>query len=983
MVISVIDAFISQLLSHLPLLLFLLSFWAALIVGAKIQERWGEARRNSLVSLFSNLQTFNQTLDEFSDPKMMAESALADTLTGLGARYGLLLLDGEAREDLSYTSAYGFSKSAVKELSQDAMRAYLVSSAKRWGNLLTVADLGAEELETSSFGSEFREFIAIMKKEGLRSLLIIGLATQKGPYGALLAGRRKREDFKPQELNLAAVIANQVNAALHNWSLARERERQDKYLRSLHLVGRAMRESFDLHEQVATLRHNMTDLLPGCEFALAVQDLPRGPLETAVPFEHSRGAGSAVGMEASWLEKEVARTRTPLLISENWQWARYPSSFAPGASPIPTWCGVPVTFSDGCKGVLSVANFERERAITAQQLDLICVLANEAAGAFENARAFQREQRRASHLALLNEIGRRATSVLNTEELLPNTCNQVRKAFGHDWARIEVWDRKSDELVVQAEAGYGKELVGHRTPLGKGLSGAAAERGEPVVANFDPSQPEHFLLAPNVRSGVSLPLAYQDELLGVLTLESRRDQAFSSQDVLTLKTLADQLSIALRNARAFQNALEEAITDGLTGLKTHRYFMEALERELGRAQRSGHPFAVIMMDLDRFKLVNDQHGHLEGDRVLRLVAKLLNDQLRQSSVLARYGGDEFSLLLPDTTEAQAQHAAERLRKSIEKEPLLAKHHVTASFGVAVYPQHGATHKQILQVADTGMYLAKHEEGNRVRGAMPVPHDVQVEAYLDVEFKRKFSTGPEAFNEILTHLERAVSADGEVRVVDAVTSLARAIDLSDHYTRDHGQAVSRVAAQIARQMHLPDEEVAEIRRAGILHDIGKIGVPHKILYKPAPLTVEEYAVMQGHSVNGQRILEPLKVGVAHRIGLILRHHHEMFDGRGYPDHLRGHGIPLGARILTLADSFDTMVSERAYKKALSLEDAILELLRCKETHFDPEVVQAFLRSLETYGDPRGNTVWDHEENAAPAEIVNWVNDGKLIGQRSSE
>ena len=198
---------------------------------------------------------------------------------------------------------------------------------------------------------------------------------------------------------------------------------------------------------------------------------------------------------------------------------------------------------------------------------------------------------------------------------------------------------------------------------------------------------------------------------------------------MTLKTLADQLAIALRNARAYQNAVEEAITDGLTGLKTHRYFMEALERELGRSQRSGRPFAVVMMDLDHFKLVNDRHGHLEGDRVLRLVAKLLSDQLRQSSVLARYGGDEFSVLLPDTTEEASSTAPPNdSRRPSRKSPSLATRHVTASFGIAVYPQHGATHQEILQVADTGMYVAKHEQGNRVCEAMPVPHDAQVEAY---------------------------------------------------------------------------------------------------------------------------------------------------------------------------------------------------------------------------------------------------------------
>jgi diguanylate cyclase (GGDEF)-like protein/putative nucleotidyltransferase with HDIG domain len=406
--------------------------------------------------------------------------------------------------------------------------------------------------------------------------------------------------------------------------------------------------------------------------------------------------------------------------------------------------------------------------------------------------------------------------------------------------------------------------------------------------------------------------------------------------------------------------------------------MEALERELGRSQRSGQPFAVIMMDLDQFKLVNDQHGHLEGDRVLRLTAKLLSDGVRQSSVLARYGGDEFSILLPDTTEEQAQCAAERLRGVIEKEPLLAARRVTASFGIASYPQHGATHREILQVADMGMYVAKHEHGNRVRGATPVSRHALVEAYLDVEFKRKFSTGPAAFNQILQHLEKAVDAEGEVRVVDAVTSLARAIDLSDHYTRFHGQAVSRVAAQIARQMGLPDEAVAEIRRAGILHDIGKIGIPHNILYKPAPLTREEYTVMQGHSVNGQRILEPLKVAAAQRLGLMVRHHHERFAGDGYPDRLKGHEIPLGARILTLADSFDTMVSERGYKKARTLEEAITELLRCRDTHFDPELVQAFLKSLEIHGDPRVNTVSHNEEELALEEVAHWVSNGVLAG-----
>ena len=810
---SVIDIFgwlLHWIFSVQSLLLFL---FAALAVGMGMQARRRGAQRNSLVGLFTSLQTFDQSFGQSGDLAKMAEGALAGMMKVLGATHGLILLEGAVGPGSGQMSACGMSKEAVEKLTTKPMRIYLGLSSQRWGNLLTLADLEAEHLAAGRLGSEFPEFVGILKKEGLRSLLILGLATPTGANGALVACRRKRHVFKPEELRLAAVIGNQIDAALENWRLACERERQEKYLQTLDLVGRAMRESFDLREQVAILQQHMQDLLPGCEFALAAQESPKRPLETAVPFERFREVEST-GSEPSWFEKEVVRTRVPIFIAEKWKWAKYHSSL-PGTAPIRTWYGVPITFSDGSKGVLSVANFERERALTAQQLDMLCVLAHEAAGAFENARAFQREQRRASHLALLNEIGRRASSVLNPEELLPNICIQVRKAFGLDWARLEAWDRKNDEFVVLAEAGYGKEFIGRRTPLSRGLSGAAAVRGEPVVANWVPGgeEPDHSFLAPEARSGVSLPLAYQDELLGVLTLESRREQAFCPEDVLMLKTLADQLAIALHNARAYQNAVEEAITDGLTGLKTHRYFMEALERELGRSQRSRRPFAVIMVDLDRLKLVNDQHGHLEGDRVLRLVAKLLSDQLRQSSVLARYGGDEFSVLLPDTTEEQAQLVAERLRSVIEKDPFMATRGVTASFGIAVYPQHGATHKEILQVADMGMYVAKHEHGNRVRGAMPVSRFAQVEAYLDVEFKRKFSTGPAAFNEVLQHLEKAVNADGEVRVVDAVTSLARAIDISDHYTRFHGQAVARVAAQIARQLGLPEEEVAEIRRAG--------------------------------------------------------------------------------------------------------------------------------------------------------------------------
>jgi len=290
--------------------------------------------------------------------------------------------------------------------------------------------------------------------------------------------------------------------------------------------------------------------------------------------------------------------------------------------------------------------------------------------------------------------------------------------------------------------------------------------------------------------------------------------------------------------------------------------------------------------------------------------------------------------------------------SIVNDPFLAAHRVTASFGIGSFPAHGATHKEILRMADAGMYLAKHESGNHVRVASLTPAFGQVEAYLGVEFKRKFSTGPEAFNHILNRMEKAIqNRDGEISLVDTVTSLARAIDISDHYTRNHSLAVSQLAMLIARQLAMPDEEVEEVRRAGILHDIGKIGIPDNILYKPDRLTPEEFDVMKGHSVKGEMILKPLRVDVIQRICRMVRHHHETFDGRGYPDHLKGEEIPLGARILTVADSFDTMVSARGYKKARTHDDALTELQSCRGTQFDPKLVEAFTQALVIHGVPR--------------------------------
>lgn len=939
----------------------LVSTLAAAVLWAALRRH---AQRNGNAAellLFSKIHFLASTIAESRSPNHIAEKALSGALEMLGATEGYLLLRSEGPEALDHAASRGFDRETVRRLGDEPLRSYLASCGERWGNLMVFPDLRRSDLIAAWQRDEsFRELHRILTAEGLRTMVVLGLRGREKTFGTMLIGSRGVRHLKPGDLRFALAVGKQVSMSLENWQLTRATERRAEELQILHRVGEALRATFDLRVQVEILRRELRGLLGTANFSLALQDSPDSPLETLAGLENNDSGTCWTRISASGLAEYVQRSRAPLLVGEGIRETASGLGVAQVDPRLRTWCGVPIHFPDGSVGVLALEDFEREHGISARQFELIQILAQEAAGAIENARFFQKEQRRATHLALLNELGRKAMAVLNPQELLPSICRQIQSAFGYDATRIEVPDHAQQELVLEAQAGYGEQVLGRRTRFGEGLPGVVAETSEPVLANAALRDPRYVALHPGIRSALSIPLKYREKLLGILSLESCRENAFSQYDVSTLRTLADQLAIALHNAQAYQLALEQAITDALTGLKTHRYFMQALDCEWRQSTRSGQHFSVIMLNVDGFKQVNDRYGHLEGDKILALIAGLLADRARHSNVLARYGGDEFAILMGQTKSVQAAVLAERLRVGIEKDPLLAARGVTASFGVATFPTHGATQDEILRVADAGVYLAKHQKGNLVRVASVAPQGGQseveqqlLEAYLGATAKQMFSTGPEVFSQYLQRLERVTegSRSEGPSLMNTVTALAFAIDAKDHYTHGHSQAVSRLAEQIARQIQLADAEVEEIRLAGILHDIGKIGVPETILNKPSRLSPEEYELVKSHAVLGERILEPLKVKAIERIRSMVRHHHEMFDGRGYPDQLKGEAIPLGARIIKVADCFDTIVSERTYKKAKSVEDAIVELRGQSGSEFDPSLVHALVQSLDVIGDPR--------------------------------
>jgi diguanylate cyclase (GGDEF)-like protein/putative nucleotidyltransferase with HDIG domain len=359
-------------------------------------------------------------------------------------------------------------------------------------------------------------------------------------------------------------------------------------------------------------------------------------------------------------------------------------------------------------------------------------------------------------------------------------------------------------------------------------------------------------------------------------------------------------------------AMRLALTDPLTGLGNHRHFHERLERELQHANERNLPLTLCFVDVDDFKRINDRFGHPAGDRVLSQLAA----RLRQTGEAFRLGGDEFALLLPGYGESAALTAASSVVERIAALDLEQVGSVTVSAGVAISPQHASERDELIRLADSALYWAKEYGKNRVRAYRP---DV-------IE---------------LAELKRLASGPDRAARFRAAASLARAVDARDVYTGSHSQRVAELAARTARRLGLPDEEVELTRLAASLHDLGKLAIPEEILRKPGPLTEPERIVLERHPQIGFRMLESL--GVDPVADWVL-HHHERWDGSGYPDGVSGERIPLGARIIFVADAYDAMISERVYRRRVSPEEAIAELDRCAGTQFDPRVVAALAEEL---------------------------------------
>jgi diguanylate cyclase (GGDEF)-like protein len=421
------------------------------------------------------------------------------------------------------------------------------------------------------------------------------------------------------------------------------------------------------------------------------------------------------------------------------------------------------------------------------------------------------------------------------------------------------------------------------------------------------------------------PIVSRNAPVGLMAVGPKvYDGAFSLDELELLEVVAGQSALAIENARLFEQLQEHAQSDFLTGLPNHRRLQHLFRVTLEEAQLAAEPFAVAMVDIDNFKLLNDVHGHQAGDDALQRISALLRSQIREHDLVGRYGGDEFLFLLPGLTKEEGRELMTRVARAVRRTSLAtaegdlaAAEEIPAriSWGVAAYPADGDTQRSLVSVADSDLLQRRFEM--RRSGTV---HTERPTA------KQLLEHDPE-----------------KLRVARGLLDL---IDAKDPYTSEHSQQVASFALLIADEAGLPDRERYALWLGGLLHDVGKVGTPADVLRKPGRLTIDEWDRMRRHPVLGEEVLRGLLGDMDDMDGVIdvVSCHHERFDGSGYPRGLAGDEIPRLARLISVADAFSAMVHDRPYRKGLSWADAVEELRGGAGTQFDPDAVELFARAI---------------------------------------
>jgi diguanylate cyclase (GGDEF)-like protein/putative nucleotidyltransferase with HDIG domain len=589
---------------------------------------------------------------------------------------------------------------------------------------------------------------------------------------------------------------------------------------------------------------------------------------------------------------------------------------------------VPLTASDGRRlAFLSLDEPVDGRRPSDAALEVLSAVAALVAGVIEHAQLAAEAARHRTAVEHLLRVSSELTSSRTRSEMLRAVCEGIRDALGFELAGVFLDEAGDGRLLPVAGVGFdfveglgsftaaaveqmiAPELVHEGCVLLDVVTAEAlaAEAGMPTVYTSrnngcgPHAWDHHWLMVPlRDRSGA---------LLGFLWADDPADRLLPGVDELrALRAFANHAVGAIEAASQVERLRELAELDPLTGLRNRRGFEEGLDGRRGQ-------LALVICDLDHFKRVNDTLGHPAGDDVLRRFADLLRTCTREDDAAIRLGGEEFALVLSGVGEREALAVAERLRRQVAAEFRDFPVPISVSVGIADSPYEDA--EDLVRAANRALYAAKRLGRDRC-----VVHHAETLAMLD-----------------------ALADDRAGEQLEAAMLLAETLDLRDVATARHSETVGRYAERIAEEVGLAADQVERVRVAGVLHDIGKLGISDAVLLKTGSLEAAEWAEIRRHPELGARILE--HANLRDVAGWVLAHH-ERVDGGGYPRGLVGDEIPLEGRILAVADAYEAMTADRPYRRALAEAEARAELIRGAGTQFDVTVVEAFLRVLDELG-----------------------------------